>query len=377
MTSQLRRADEEFPAGTANGQELEDGARAKGSTGKPASRRYVGWRCRLYPNPSQDAALFRCRDGLRDLSNALLGASALQYSGTGRRMSLNEMRGFARDWRRDSGNREFPATAIYRVAADLDRAFRNWFRRNGGRRRRGFPQFKSAGREPGVYFSNQGIRFEGRRVWLPKYGWMRWRGGSLPSRRLPGPATRKTLGLLSGRAWLDAGRRWMLSCLFECGALDPSDPAAQKAAVRESGGEIAVSMDGGPEAVIREDKALRGAKRRLARLERQLARCESRSKGRAQTLARLRNQARRIRNRQQDLRHQMTARVVRDAAVIEVERAGSELMRQLEYKAEWHGRRLKVRRGPPEPGTDSPRRARRPGSRSLKRESRTRRPEVL
>ena len=77
--------------------------------------------------------------------------------------------------------------------------------------------------------------------------------------------------------------------------------------------------------------------------------------------------------------HKTTTGVVRDAREIEFEGASSELLRQLEYKAEWHGRRLKIRRGPPKPGpgTGRPRRARRPGSRSTKRESRTRRPKAL
>ena len=342
-----------------------------------SSPRYVGWRCRLYPSPSQDEALLQCRDGLRELSNTLLATSQLRYGETGRRLSLTEMRAQAREWKRQPEHRGFPASATYRVAADLDRAFRTWFSRPGRRGRSGFPQIKSIGREPGIYLSNQGIRFEDSRVWLPKYGWVRWKGGRLPRGRLPGPAGRKTLGLLSGRVWLDAGDRWMLSCLFECGPLAPVEPRTDRAAVRQNGREITVSADGGSVHVIRESRALRNARRRLARLERRLARCEFGSEGRKRALARLREQARKVRNRQGDLQHKTTTGVVHDAREIEVEGASSELLRQLEYKAEWHGRRLKVRRGPPEPGTGNPRRARRPGSRSLKRESRTRRPKAL
>ena len=341
------------------------------------SRRFVGWRCRLYPNASQNAALLRCRNGLRELSNTLLATSQLKYGDTGRRLSLAEMRAFAREWKRQPEHREFPASATYRVATDLDRAFRTWFRKAGRRGRSGFPRIKSIGREPGIYLSNQGIRFEGRRVWLPKYGWVRWKGGRLPRGRLAGPPGRKTRGLLSGRAWLDAGNRWMLSCLFECAPLTPVQPRTDKAAVRQKGDEITVSVDGESVQVIRESRALRNARRRLARLERQLERCEYGSEGRKRALARMRNQARKVRNRQGDLRHKTTTGVVHEAREIEVEGASSELLRQLEYKAEWHGRRLKVRRGPPKPGTGNPRRARRPGSRSQKRESRTRRPKAL
>ena len=206
---------------------------------------------------------------------------------------------------------------------------------------------------------------------------MRWKGGRLPRGRLSGPPGRKTLGLLSGRAWLDAGSRWMLSCLFECALLTPVEPRTARAAVHQNGSEITVSGDDGSIRVIRESKALRNARRRLARLERQLARCEFGSEGRQRALALMRNQARKVRNRLGDLQHKTTTGVVHDAREIQVEGASSELLRQLEYKAEWHCRRLKVRRGPPKPGMDEPRRARRPGSRSLKRESRTRRPKAL
>ena len=342
-----------------------------------ASRRYVGWRCRLYPSPAQNLALLRCRSGLRELANALLATSQLRYGETGRRLSLKEMRALARSWQRKPGRRGYPASATYRVASDLDRAFRDWLSKPGRRGRSGFPRIKSIGRETGIYLSNQGIRFEDNRVWLPKFGWMRWRGGKLPGRRLSGPPGRKTRGLLSGRAWLDAGDRWMLSCVFQCAPLTPVEPRTNKAEVRQNGNEIRVTVDGEDVLVIRESRSLRKARRRLAKLERRLARCEYGSEGRKRTLALLRNQARKVRNRRGDLQHKTTTGVVHDAGEIEVEGASSELLRQLEYKAEWHGRRLKVRRGPPKPGTDKPRRARRPESRSMKRESRTRRPKAL
>ena len=328
------------------------------TAGESTSLRYVGWRCRLYPSPAQDAALARCRNGLRELANELLATSQLRYGETGRRLSLTEMRALTRDWKRLPEHRGFPASATYRVAADLDRAFRTWFSRPGRRGRSGFPQIKTIGREPGIYLSNQGVGFEDSRVWLPRFGSVRWKGGRLPRGRLPGPPGRKTLGLLSGRVWLDAGSRWMLSCVFECAPLTPVEPRTDKAAVRQKGREITVSVDGEPVHVIGESRALRNARRRLARLERRLARCEFGSEGRKRTLALMRNQARKVRNRRGDLQHKTTTGIVQDTREIEVEGASSELLRQLEYKAEWHGRRLKVRARPAETGDrQSPTRA--------------------
>lgn len=324
------------------------------SANASVTRRYVGWRGRLYPSPAQDSALLRCRNGLRELSNTLLAKSHLNYGKTGRRPTMAELRALTRDWRDRAPRPACPASAIYRVAADLDVAFRNSFRKAGGRGKGGLPRIKTIGREPGIYLSNQGIRFEGNRVRLPKYGWMRWKGGNLPRGRLSGRPGRKTRGLLSGRVWLDAGHRWMLSCLFECAPLTPVEPETDKASVRQKADEITVSVGGEPVHVFRESRTLRNARRRLARLERRLARCEFGSEGRKRTLALVRNQARKVRNRQGDLQHKATTGVVHEAREIEVEGASSKLLRQLEYKAEWHGRRLRVRRGPPKPGTAFP-----------------------
>ncbi len=206
----------------------------------------------FYPNASQGAALLRCRNALRELANTLLANSQLSYTETGRRLTLAELRKVTRDWRGEVLDQGCPASAIYRVGADLDRAFRDCFARPGRQGRKGFPQVKAIGREPGIYLSNQGVRLEGNRVRLPKFGWMRWRGGNLPPGRLAGPSGRKTRGLLSGRVWLDAGERWMLSCLFECAPLAPVEPKADTATVCEKDGEITVSADGGPGRVIRE-----------------------------------------------------------------------------------------------------------------------------
>ena len=267
------------------------------------SPRYVGWRCRLYPSPAQDSALLRCRNGLRELANALLASSQLRYGETGRRLSLTEMRALAREWQREPEHRGFPASATYRVAGDLDRAFRTWFSKPGRRGRRGFPGSRASAASPASTSATRASASEGSRVWLPKFGSVRWKGGRLPRGRLEGPAGRKTLGLLSGRAWLDAGDRWMLSCLFECAPLTPVEPRTDRAAVRQKGSEISVTVDGEAVHVIRESRTLRKARRRLARLERRLERCAFGSEGRKRALALMRNQARKVRNRQADLQH--------------------------------------------------------------------------
>ena len=344
------------------------GARAAPPNG---SVRYVGWQCRLYPNRPQARLLALCREGLRELSNELLGASNLKYSRTGRHMTGREFRAAAQDWCRRRANRDpFPSTAIYQVAADVHAAFRNWHARP--RARQGLPRFKPEGRAPGIYVASAGTRFDGARVRLPKFGWMRWRGGSLPARRLEGPKTRTTLGMVYGRVWRDAGERWMLSCVFECGPADAPAPTAGVAVVRGDGPRVAVELDGRPVEVPGPDERSDADRRRMRRLQRRLSRCAEGSKRRARLLERFRNVARNVRNRERDRHHKLTTRVVLAAGTIVAEGVRGELLRQLEYKARWRGRELQVRRGPPEPeARKRPERARRlaPPVRSAKRES--------
>jgi len=227
------------------------------------------------------------------------------------------------------------------VAADTYAAFLD--RQRKTRWIRGLPRFEAKAHAPRIYLSGAGTRFEGDRVRLPKFGWMRWRGGDLPSHRLPGPKRRTTLGLVSGRVWCDAGGRWMLSCVFECGPLPLSAPVAAVAEMRQDGESIVTRLDGRSlDSVWTEsDKRLEDDRRRLRRLQRRLSRCQDGSKRKAVLWERYRTVARRIRNRERDRNHKLTTTVVRAAGVIIVEQVRGEVLRQLDYKAEWHGRSLR------------------------------------
>ena len=132
-------------------------------------------------------------------------------------MTAKEREVFVGQWNRATG-RIYPSNAVYRIAREVGDAYRHWHLGIETGCKTGLPAFKKRGNPPGIYMHNEGLRFDGSRVRLPRFGWMRWRGGSLPSGRLPGGKRRATRGLLSGRVGMDAGC-WMLSCTFECGPL--------------------------------------------------------------------------------------------------------------------------------------------------------------
>ncbi len=171
---------------------------------------------------------------------------------------------------------------------------------------------------------------------------MHWRGGNLPARRLDGSKRRTTRGMVSGRVWRDAGERWMFSCIFECGPVDATPPTVTRGEVRQEGNSIVVELDGTPPKTILvdPDERLAAERLRLKRLQRRLNRCEDGSRRKARLLERFRIVARRIRNRERDRHHKLTTTVVRAAGVIVAEGVRGEVLRQLEYKTEWHDREL-------------------------------------
>ena len=165
----------------------------------------------------------------------------------------------------------------------------------------------------------------------------------------------------------------MLSCVFECGPVEAVAPAASDAVVRQEGRRIAVEFDGRPVEVAAPGEGEHGDRRRLRWLQRRLQRCADGSKRRARGLEQFRNVARRIRNRERDRHHKLTTMIVLGAGTIVVEGVCGEMLRQLEYKAQWYGRELQVRRGPPEPDA----RGDRASERSSKRESQDAKAEVV
>ena len=171
----------------------------------------------------------------------------------------------------------------------------------------------------------------------------------------------------------------MLSCVFECGPVEVVTPDVDVAVVRRQGGSgavdpVAPAADAvgvalgtndlatichsrGRITVVRSEKWLRRAEKRLKRLQRSVERCKRGSNRRARAKRRLANLHRVIRNQRLDRIHKATTTIIRMAGQITIETLPvrkmmgdprfakaladsglGEFLRQIKYKAEWHGR---------------------------------------
>lgn len=343
----------------------------------PGSTRYVGAQLRLYPNRWQDGYFRCCLDAQRELWNDMLKASRDHQRRTGRYFDHRQLEQFVKAWKAETpGALELPGTALYRVAGDMGRAFSGWRRmRREGHRAGHYPRLRSRyGRQTGIYQLNREIRLQPGRVRMLKVGWMRWRGGDLPLGKL-----------MSGRVWLDAGGRWMLSLVYEC-AMPRTAPATMpKVGIALGGPALATLHDGTTFSTVAETGTSDQTLRRLRRLDKLMGRTETRcgvcghrmerrewqrlgEQGKrnapcghplpvyveSKRYHRLKERRaiiwRKERLRRRDHVHKATTPIVKKAGEIVAGRVAAdgptvadssgEFLRQLGYKAVWHRRRF-------------------------------------
>lgn len=240
----------------------------------------------------------------------------------------------------------------------LGRALRNYFESRCGKRsgpRVGFPAFrkKSRGRQA-VRFTTGAIRVEDRtHVVLPRIGRLRTHE---PTTALLERIEAGTARILSATLSLD-GDRWYVSftCEVERNVRMPSRPCSVvgvDAGVRH----LAVLSTG---KTVANPRPMRKSDRRIARLNRELARRQRGGRRWHTTRARLARAHARAAHIRRDAMHKLTTALARTYGRVVVERlnvagmlqnrrlahsladAGlSELRRQLSYKCSWYGSEL-------------------------------------
>jgi putative transposase len=240
----------------------------------------------------------------------------------------------------------------------LAAALKAWADRRKGKRRGrrvGFPRFRKKGRgRESVSFTTGAIRVDDQsHVVLPRIGRVRTHE----------PTTKLLTRLAAGMARIlratvsREGGRWYVS--FTCEVeREPGTPRHPEAVVGVDVGvrHLAVLSTG---ETVPNPRPLHTALRKLARLNRELARREPGSQGRLETRRNLARLHARVAHIRQDAMHQLTTRMARTYGTVVVETlhvagmvrnrrlaravadAGmAELRRQLAYKTVWHGSHL-------------------------------------
>lgn len=250
---------------------------------------------------------------------------------------------------------EAPIHVLQQTLKDLDRAYKNFFARRAAP-----PVFKKRGRHDSFRNPDSfSVDPENGRVKLPKLGWLRYRN----SRKITGAPKNVTVSLHCGH--------WSVSIQTEQEVPQPAHPSAGSIGIDRGVNTLAALSDG---TLIQPLNAFGRAKRKLARLQRQLARKVKFSENWKKAKQKISRLHTKIANMRNDYLHKLTTALAKNHGLVVLEdlqvkrmsasaqgsieapgtmvkqksglnrsifdQGWGEMGRQLEYKLKWLGGQL-------------------------------------
>jgi len=305
----------------------------------------------LDPNDKQITFFRQCAGAARYVYNWALADRQERYK-AGLKTSHNEQKVRFNALKRElcPWIVELPYAVLEKAFADLDTAYKNFFRRVKAGQTPGFPKFKSK-KCNAAHFSVRNVKVEAGQVRLTGIGWVRLHEhGYIPTEGEYG-----VYATISERAG-----RWYISILAETEVDEPINESTDILGVDLGIKSLATCSDG---KVFDNPKALYKAERKLKRLQRELSRRTKGGKNWLKTKAKLQRVHAKVSNIRQHALHQVSHYVTAIAkpkvVVLEdlnvqgmtsnhhlakaVSDVGMyELRRQIEYKAKWYGVKVMV-----------------------------------
>ncbi len=269
---------------------------------------------RLYPNRAQAASLRQWTGGLRFAWNKTLTWCNDQRTTTGKWPRQSAIQSFIVRLKKEKETEwlsKIPSHSLLSLAADLDRAFSNWFSSLSGKRKGPKikkPKFRSKyAKQHSVYMVNQATQFEDKAVKLPKLGRIKWRGGDLPEGKL-----------LSSRVYQEA-RKWYMASVFDCDKPKVTVAAIEMVGIDMGLSRLATVYDGKRFFYVDNPKALQLHETRLKRYQRRMSRRVKGSHRRYRAGIAVAKQHQKIANTRKDNAHKATSIIVENAQIIKVE----------------------------------------------------------
>jgi putative transposase len=313
-----------------------------------------GYKTELDLTNEQRTACLKHAGASRFAYNWALARSKEVYRATGKRPTaielhreLNKLKQADYPWMY-----EVSKCAPQEALRDLDKAYRNFFRRvelkkqGTWKGKLGFPKPKKRSKAIGSFRLTGSLHVDTDSVQLPRLGRLRLHEQDF----IPMDAK-----VLSATVTEQAGR-WFVSIQVEEEQEKPVSTATSAIGVDLGIKTLATLSDG---ITFANPRALKHAQKKLKRLERQKSRRKKGSKNRQKTRAKIAKQHARIAHIRRDAAHKLTSYLVKNHALVAIEDlhvAGmlknpklaqavsdsnfGEIRRQLEYKSAYHGTHL-------------------------------------
>jgi len=273
-------------------------------------------RVRLYPNASQREFFAKTFGCCRWVYNDALAYCQRQYeAGTPRPSAYDLMKRLTQLKAEYPWLAEADSQALKQACADLDGAYKNFFRRVKNGEAPGFPRFKSKHRGDATYTATAatGIALEQARLKLPKAGWIRCRGGRAWEGKIKRATVRQSpTGKYYATVLIDDGRDL------------PAQPTTN---LTPLGIDVGCKTDGfthqfaalSTGEIVSAPAEYKRQMKRLRRAQRRLARKQKGSVNRAKQKRRVAQLHERIGNVRRDFLHKLTHRLTCENQALAVE----------------------------------------------------------
>lgn len=306
---------------------------------------YRSFKTELKPNNKQATFFSQCAGAARFVYNWALRDRMTKYE-SGEKSNMFEQKKRFNALKKDEYPwlYDVPYTLQEQAFANLDAAYKNFFRRIKNGETPGFPKFKKRG--VAEAFTLRGnITIEEKRIKLPVIGYVTLKeSGYLPTKE-----ARILAVTISKKA-----DRWYLSAQCEIEIDDPCQPTGNPLGIDTGIKSLAVFSDG---RTFDNPKTLNKHEKKLARLQRELARRKKGSANRQKTKHKIAKLHAKIGNTRKHTLHNISAAAISsspETIVIEdlnvlgmmkneklakavADSSMGELHRQIKYKAVWHG----------------------------------------
>ena len=304
------------------------------------------FRLRFYPTPEQESLLRRTLGCVRLVYNKALHERTQAWYERQERVGYSETSSLLTQWKKEEDLdflNEVSCVPLQQGLRHLQTAFTNFF---AGRT--AYPTFKKKRNGGSAEFTKSAFKFRDKEIYLAK--------GSEPlpirwSRQIPKGCEPSTVTVS-----LHPSGRWHISIRFD-------DPTIKPLPVNEN----AIGIDLGITSLIADSNGkkitnpnhFKKHRKRLKKAQKNLARKQKGSKNREKARIKVAKIHLEISDARKDFLHKLTTRLVRENQVIAVESLAvknmvknhklalaisdsgwGELIRQLDYKCRWYGRKL-------------------------------------